>query len=67
MNKSSKIYIAGHRGLVGSSIMRHLQEQGFQNFITRTHQELELTDQLAVHQFFEQFQVQVLSISDHRI
>lgn len=54
MKKDSKIYVAGHRGLVGSAIVRHLQGLGYQNFISRTHHELELTDQLAVHHFFEQ-------------
>jgi len=48
-----KIYIAGHRGMVGSAIMRTLQLQGQTNFITRTHAELELTDQTAVRNFFE--------------
>ncbi|MBF0265782.1 MAG: GDP-L-fucose synthase [Gammaproteobacteria bacterium] len=54
MLKESKIYIAGHRGLVGSAILRHLKSSGFSNFITRTHDELELTNQLAVHEFFKQ-------------
>lgn len=54
MNKHSKIYIAGHRGLVGSAIMRNLQAQGYTNIITRTHQELDLINQQAVNNFFEQ-------------
>lgn len=54
MNKESKIYVAGHRGLVGSAIEKNLQEKGFQNLITRTHAELDLTDQVAVKTFFEQ-------------
>jgi len=48
-----KIYIAGHRGMVGSAIMRTLQQQGKKNFATRTHAELELTNQTAVNDFFE--------------
>ena len=48
-----KIYIAGHRGMVGSAIMRTLQQQGKTNFATRTHAELELTNQTAVKDFFE--------------
>jgi GDP-L-fucose synthase len=48
-----KIYIAGHHGMVGSAIMRTLQQQGQTNFITRTHNELELTNQEAVRNFFE--------------
>ena len=41
MNKDSKIYVAGHRGMVGSAIVRELQRQGYANIITRTHRELE--------------------------
>lgn len=52
MNKDSKIYIAGHRGMVGSAILRNLQGRGYTNFVLRTHQELDLTDQKAVSDFF---------------
>ncbi|MCK4743190.1 MAG: GDP-L-fucose synthase [Sulfuriflexus sp.] len=52
MKKDAKIYIAGHRGLVGAAIMRQLEANGFTNIITRTHAELELCDQLAVQNFF---------------
>lgn len=54
MNKNSKIYVAGHRGLVGSAIVRNLQSKGYTNIITRTHSELDLTDQQAVRRFFEE-------------
>jgi len=54
MNKHAKIYIAGHRGLVGSAIMRNLQQSGYTNLIVRTHAELDLTDQLGVETFFRQ-------------
>jgi len=50
---NSKIYIAGHRGMVGSAIMRNLEAQGYSNIVTRTHAELDLTNQAAVKQFFE--------------
>ena len=53
MDKDSKIYIAGHRGLVGSAIYRHLKPNGFDNLITRTHQELDLMRQSDVEAFFE--------------
>lgn len=53
MKKDSKIYVAGHRGMVGSAIVRELQQQGYTNIITRTHKELDLTDQRAVNDFFE--------------
>ena len=51
---SSRIYIAGHRGLAGSAIMRELQQQGYTNLITRTHAELDLEDAAATQRFFEQ-------------
>lgn len=53
MEKSAKIYVAGHRGMVGSAIVRELKRQGYENIITRTHRELDLTDQGAVRSFFE--------------
>ena len=52
MEKNAKIYVAGHRGLVGSSIMRCLERNGYQNIITRSHQELDLRNQQAVNDFF---------------
>lgn len=54
MIKNAKIYIAGHRGLVGSAIVRNLQEKGFTNLVTRTHAELDLTKQAATESFFVQ-------------
>lgn len=53
INKSSRIYIAGHRGLVGSAILKNLREKGYTNFILRTHSELDLTNCKAVADFFE--------------
>lgn len=53
MNKDAKIYIAGHCGLVGSAIERKLKADGYTNLLTRTHKELDLTDQAAVNIFFE--------------
>ncbi len=52
MEKSAKIYVAGHRGMVGSAIVRKLQKEGFHNIITRTSKELDLTNQQAVTDFF---------------
>lgn len=52
-NKDIKIFIAGHRGLVGSAILRELEKKGYTNFILRTHAELDLTDSFAVREFFE--------------
>ena len=53
MNKGSKIYIAGHNGLVGSAIRKNLQEKGYTNLIGRSHGELDLLDGAAVKAFFE--------------
>ncbi|MCH5241358.1 MAG: GDP-L-fucose synthase [Muribaculaceae bacterium] len=53
MDINSKIYVAGHRGMVGSAIVRELKKQGYHNILTRSHTELDLTDQKAVNEFFE--------------
>lgn len=52
MDKESKIFVAGHRGLVGSAILKNLKKKGYTNFVVRTHAELDLTDQSAVRAFF---------------
>ncbi|WKJ89330.1 GDP-L-fucose synthase [Methylomonas montana] len=54
IDKQDKIYLAGHRGMVGSAIYRQLIEAGYQNIVVRAHAELDLTDQVAVRQFMEQ-------------
>lgn len=54
MKKNSRIYVAGHRGLVGSAIVRNLEANGFTNIITRTHGELDLTNQADVRKFFKE-------------
>jgi GDP-L-fucose synthase len=54
INKNTKIYVAGHRGMVGSAIVRQLDVKGFTNIVTRTHVELDLCNQQAVADFFEQ-------------
>ncbi len=54
MERHSKIYVAGHRGMVGSAILRLLQKEGFTNLVTRTSQELDLCRQMDVENFFEQ-------------
>ncbi len=53
MEKNSLIYVAGHRGLVGSAIVRSLKEKGYENILVRTHSELDLTDQTAAFDFFK--------------
>lgn len=54
LDKSAKIYVAGHRGLVGSAIWNNLKSRGYNNLVGRTHSELDLTDQLAVRKFFDE-------------
>ena len=54
MNKDSKIYVAGHHGLVGSAIWNNLLQRGYKNLVGRSHKELDLTDQMAVKKFFDE-------------
>lgn len=54
MDIKDKIYVAGHRGLVGSAIVRNLKQKGYENILARTHKELDLTDQAAVRRFFDE-------------
>ena len=54
LNKDSKIYVAGHHGLVGSAIWNNLLQRGYKNLVGRTHKELDLTDQVAVKKFFDE-------------
>ena len=51
MDKNAKIYVAGHRGLVGSALVKILQKKGYSNIITHTHSELDLIDSVAVADF----------------
>lgn len=67
MKKKSKIYIAGHRGLVGSAIARALEKEGFTNLIFRTHKELDLTDQDAVAEFFAQEKPEYVFLSAAKV
>jgi GDP-L-fucose synthase len=53
LSKSSRVYVAGHRGLVGSAVVRAFQKQGYDNLLLRTHSELDLTEQAQVRNFFE--------------
>ena len=54
LEKSAKIYVAGHRGLVGSAIWENLMQRGYTNLIGRTHKELDLLDPVAVRNFFDE-------------
>ena len=67
MNKNSKIYIAGHRGLAGSAIVRELQRQSYTNLVTRTHAELNLEDAAATQQFFAQERPELVFLAAARV
>lgn len=67
MDKSAKIYIAGHRGLVGSAILRKFQSEGYQNTITKTHSELDLTKQQLVEKFFNKEKPDYVIIAAARV
>lgn len=67
MEKNSKIFVAGHRGLVGSSIVRELTRKGYTNLITRTHAELELMDAEAVRDFFEKEKPEYVFLAAARV
>lgn len=67
MEKTDKIYVAGHRGLVGSAIVRSLKRQGYENVIGRTHKELDLTNQADVRAFFEQEKPDVVVLAAAKV
>lgn len=67
MNKNSKIYVAGHRGLVGSAIVRNLESKGYTNIIGRTHKELDLTDQAQVRKFFEDEKPEIVVLAAAKV
>lgn len=67
MEQSARIYVAGHRGLVGSAIVRRLQAEGYDNLITRTHAELDLTDRAAVDTFFAEQQPDYVVLAAARV
>ncbi|GMV78660.1 MAG: GDP-L-fucose synthase [Chitinophagaceae bacterium] len=67
MNKDSKIYIAGHRGMVGSAIVRNLQQKGFSNIIYKTSNELDLRNQQAVNDFFEKEKPQFVFLAAAKV
>ncbi|MCB0398034.1 MAG: GDP-L-fucose synthase [Winogradskyella sp.] len=67
MKKDSKIYVAGHRGLVGSAILENLKQKGYKNIITRTHKELDLTNQLDTKRFFESEQPEYVFLAAAKV
>ena len=67
ISRDSKIYVAGHRGMVGSAIVRQLQAQGFTDLLLRTHAELDLTSQVAVRSFFAQHKPDVVVLAAAKV
>ena len=67
MNKQDKIYVAGHKGLVGSAIWRNLQGKGYTNLVGRSHTELELMDTAATQAFFDQEQPDYVIVASAKV
>ena len=67
MDINAKIYVAGHRGLVGSAIIKNLNSKGYFNIVTKTHNELDLTDQLAVQDFFKNQQPEYVFLAAAKV
>ena len=67
IDKNTKIFVAGHKGMVGSAIVRELERQGYNNIITRTHQELDLINQATVEDFFTQEQPEVVILAAAKV
>ena len=63
LSPTTKIYVAGHRGLVGSAIWRNLERRGYTNLVGRTHSELDLTDAVAVRTFFDEEQPEAVVLA----
>jgi GDP-L-fucose synthase len=67
MNKHARIFVAGHRGMVGSALVRRLEAEGYRNIVTRSRAELDLTDQAAVKGFFEREKIDVVLLAAARV
>jgi GDP-L-fucose synthase len=67
MNKDAKIYVAGHRGMVGSALLRQLQARGYHNFVIRSRDELDLQDQSAVNEFFENEKIDMVFLAAAKV
>ncbi len=67
MNKDSKIYVVGHRGLVGSAIVRELERKDYTNIVTRTHAELDPESAAATQQFFKQEQPELMFLAAAKV
>jgi GDP-L-fucose synthase len=67
MNKQARIFVAGHRGMVGSALVRRLNAEGYHNVVTRSSAELDLKDQAAVNAFFQQEKIDVVLLAAARV
>jgi len=67
VKQDSKIYVAGHRGLAGSALVRGLQARGYRNLVTRTHAELDLIEQRAVREFFQRERPEVVFLAAAKV
>ncbi len=67
MDRHARIYVAGHRGMVGSAIVRRLRAKGYERLVTRRHAELDLTDQAAVHRFFQDHPIDHVVLAAARV
>lgn len=67
MEKNSRIYVAGHNGLVGSALVRGLQRMGYKNIIGKTHKELDLTNQAAVEKFFAEENIEYVFLAAAKV
>ena len=67
MQKTDKIFVAGHRGMVGSAICRALKKNGYENIVTRTHAELDLLDTAKVREFYQSENIDVAIIASARV
>jgi len=65
--KSARVFVCGHRGLVGSSLVRTLEDDGFSNILTRTHAELDLTNQAQTFEFFKDERVEYAYVAAARV
>jgi len=67
MNKESRLYVAGHKGLIGSAILRNLSQRGYENIVTRPRSELDLTNQQQVEEFFERESIEVVFLAAAKV
>ena len=67
INKNSKIYVSGHKGLVGSAIVRKLKEKGYKNIICKSRKELDLTNQKKVHEFLKKYKPKFIFLAAAKV